>query len=119
MKCLTRKIAVLLLLALVSPLAAIGPGEVTAESAETAEVSTVSSRFHATSLQHTQGFDVTYGENFKVLTVSEPWPGADADIQYLLVERGTPVPAGYADAQVIDNRQVFESHNILLPFLSA
>jgi len=44
------------------------------------------------------GFSVAYHGTYKVVRVTRPWPGARASFEYLLVERGTPVPAGYPNA---------------------
>lgn len=56
---------------------------------------------HKTTLQYAQGFRVEYHRNYKVVTVSNPWRGAQQEFQYLLVQCGTPVPKGYDQAQVI------------------
>ena len=46
-------------------------------------------------IRYAQGFTIEYKENYKVMTVLNPWKGAEARYQYLLVQRGTPPPAGY------------------------
>ncbi|GAI90169.1 unnamed protein product, partial [marine sediment metagenome] len=53
-------------------------------------------------LKHTGGFTVEYFNNYKVVTVLDPWPRSDLTFQYILVQRGTPVPEAYYDAQVIE-----------------
>lgn len=47
------------------------------------------------------GFSVDYFNNYKVVTVSTPWQGADKPLQYVLVQCGTPAPTTYQDAPVI------------------
>ncbi|MEO0947516.1 MAG: ABC transporter substrate-binding protein, partial [Cyanobacteria bacterium J06641_5] len=41
------------------------------------------------------GFAVEYGPNYKLVTVKQPWPGAQQEFRYLLVQCGTPVPEGF------------------------
>lgn len=59
---------------------------------------------HKVELSYTNGFEVDYFNNYKVVTVTEPWPGApeDAVFQYVLVQCGTPAPEGYDDATIIE-----------------
>jgi iron complex transport system substrate-binding protein len=52
-------------------------------------------------LGYAQGFTVDYHDHYKVVTVNSPWRDAQQNFTYLLVQCGTPVPPGYADAQVI------------------
>ncbi|MCU0475090.1 MAG: ABC transporter substrate-binding protein [Anaerolineae bacterium] len=49
------------------------------------------------------GFSVEYFANYKVVTVTRPFPGAGADdaFQYVLVQCGTPAPEGFDGAQVL------------------
>ena len=42
--------------------------------------------------EHAQGFTIEYHENYKVLTVIQPWLGADTAFTYVLVQNGTQVP---------------------------
>ena len=53
-------------------------------------------------LAHTEGFTVEYFNNYKLVTIATPWFGADAPLQYVLVQCGTPAPEDYPDAQVIE-----------------
>jgi iron complex transport system substrate-binding protein len=53
-------------------------------------------------IDHAAGFSVEYFDNYKVVTVSRPWPGADRTFEYVLVQCGTPAPADTGDAQVIE-----------------
>ena len=47
-------------------------------------------------------FDVEYHPNYKILTVSQPWPGAESGLTYVLVQRGTQPPADVAADGVIE-----------------
>jgi iron complex transport system substrate-binding protein len=48
------------------------------------------------------GFTVEYFPNYKVVTVNTPWQDAEAPLQYVLVQCGTPAPEGFSEALVID-----------------
>ncbi|MFN8447552.1 MAG: ABC transporter substrate-binding protein [Anaerolineae bacterium] len=54
--------------------------------------------------EYSQGWQVEYHNNYKVVDVTSPFPGAtDADaFRYVLVECGTPAPDGYDGASVIE-----------------
>ena len=56
---------------------------------------------HKTRLQHAKKFSVEYFANYKVVTVLTPWPEAKEQLQYVLVQCGTPSPDGYPHAQRI------------------
>ncbi|MEO0351291.1 MAG: ABC transporter substrate-binding protein [Cyanobacteria bacterium P01_A01_bin.15] len=47
------------------------------------------------------GFSVDYFNHYKVVSVTQPWQGADETFDYVLVQCGTPVPAGFDDAQIV------------------
>lgn len=47
------------------------------------------------------GFSVAYFNNYKVVTVEEPWIGAEP-VEYVLVQCGTPAPENTGDAPVIE-----------------
>ncbi|MCY4115676.1 MAG: ABC transporter substrate-binding protein [Caldilineaceae bacterium] len=49
-----------------------------------------------------QGWTVEYHDNFKLLTLLNPWRGSEQEFQYLLLQCGTPAPDGYADIPVIE-----------------
>ncbi len=51
---------------------------------------------HAYPLRAT-GFELGYGDGYRVLTVRRPYPNAAAPRQYLFVERGRPIPERYRD----------------------
>jgi iron complex transport system substrate-binding protein len=53
-------------------------------------------------VEYAEGFSVEYFSHYKLVTVLLPWQGADAPLQYLLVQCGTPTPEGYADTPVIE-----------------
>lgn len=53
-------------------------------------------------LQYAERFAIEYFANYKVVTVHTPWPGAQEAVRYVLVQRGTPAPAGYAGVQRIE-----------------
>ena len=54
------------------------------------------------SVKDATGFKVEYFKNYKVVTVLTPWAGATEAFRYVLVQCGTPAPAGFEGAQVID-----------------
>ncbi|KST61967.1 ABC transporter substrate-binding protein [Mastigocoleus testarum] len=53
------------------------------------------------SINHATGFAVEYHNNYKVVTVKNPWRDAKRGFKYVLVECGTPVPLGFKRNQVI------------------
>ncbi len=53
-------------------------------------------------IRHAMGFTIEYHKNYKVLTVLMPWPNADEQFHYVLVQCGTPRPAGFDNAQFIE-----------------
>ena len=56
---------------------------------------------HKAELQYAESFAIEYFDNYKVVTVHAPWPGAQEAVQYLLVQCGTPAPGGYDGVQHI------------------
>jgi iron complex transport system substrate-binding protein len=56
-----------------------------------------------TTVEYASGFSIEYFNHYKVLSVTQPWPGAtEADaFRYLLVQCGTPVPEGFEGVPVI------------------
>lgn len=56
---------------------------------------------HKAQLQYAERFAIEYFNNYKVVTVHTPWPGAQEAVQYVLVQCGTPAPAGYDGVQRI------------------
>jgi len=53
-------------------------------------------------LTYTDGFMIEYHNNYKVVTVLTPWPGATESLQYVLVQCGTSAPDGFSEAQIIE-----------------
>ncbi len=51
---------------------------------------------------YAQGFQVEYHKNYKVVTVKNPWRDAKQTFQYVLVQCGTPVPAGFEQVQIVE-----------------
>ena len=52
-------------------------------------------------VEYAEGFEVTYFSHYKLVSII-PWPGAEQRQEYVLVQCGTPAPAGYAPAQIIE-----------------
>lgn len=57
---------------------------------------------YKTELRHAKAFSVTYRDGYKYLTVLNPWRDADKTFEYILVQRGAPVPNDVGEAQVIE-----------------
>lgn len=53
-------------------------------------------------IRHAERFDITYHETYKVIHLSEPWPDAEREFEYVLYERGTERPSGYEGARFIE-----------------
>ncbi|MBD3183803.1 ABC transporter substrate-binding protein [Candidatus Poribacteria bacterium] len=53
-------------------------------------------------LTHTKVFSIEYHKHYKIVTVHTPWRGADTKFRYILVQRGTPAPDGYENAEIIE-----------------
>ncbi len=53
------------------------------------------------SVSFATGFEVEYHNNFKIVTVANPWQGAQESFRYLLVQCGTPAPQD-VDGDVIE-----------------
>ncbi len=70
-------------------------------------------------LTHTANFAVEYHNNYKVVTIFLPYPGATEAAQYVLVQCGTPAPEGYAAEQVIEVpvQTIVTMSTSYLPFL--
>jgi iron complex transport system substrate-binding protein len=52
-------------------------------------------------IKYARGFSIDYYDHYKLVRVLNKLTGKTDTLQYLLVERGNPVPAGYPKAQVI------------------
>lgn len=53
-------------------------------------------------ITHSSGFTIEYFDHYKVVTVKSPYPGAEAEATYLLVQCGTPIPAGFEDVVTLE-----------------
>lgn len=53
-------------------------------------------------VEYAEGFEVEYFSNYKLVTVTQPWAGAEDTFSYVLVQCGTPPPDGYDDATIIE-----------------
>lgn len=55
-------------------------------------------------IEFAEGFTVEYFNNYKLVTVTRPFPGAGATdtYQYVLVQCGTPTPDGFDSAQILE-----------------
>jgi iron complex transport system substrate-binding protein len=52
-------------------------------------------------LEYTEGFSVEYFNNYKVVTVLTPYPGAEETFTYVLVQCGTPAPDELPEGAVV------------------
>lgn len=51
-------------------------------------------------LKYAKGFEIQKGEGFFIITVSQPWTGAEARYSYLVLEAGATAPKGEFDAVI-------------------
>lgn len=74
---------------------------------------------HKASPDFAQGWSVAYHNHYKVLTLHNPWRGAEETFQYLLVQCGAPVPEGFEDTPMIEVpvRRVAALTSTVLPHL--
>lgn len=72
-------------------------------------------------LTQTDGFTVDYHNNYKLVTVGTPWPGAESALEYVLVQCGTPAPDGYDATQIIEVpvQSIATMSTSYLPFLDS
>ncbi len=72
------------------------------------------------SIDYAENLTVEYFNNYKVVTVLAPWAGADP-VQYVLVQCGTPAPAGLDAAAVINvpAGTIVTMSTTYLPFLES
>ena len=68
---------------------------------------------------HAEGWSVAYHKHYKVLTLHNPWRGAEETFQYLLVQCGAPAPEGFDDTPAIEVpvRSVAALTSTVLPHL--
>ncbi|MBZ0290144.1 MAG: ABC transporter substrate-binding protein, partial [Anaerolineae bacterium] len=53
-------------------------------------------------LDEATGFTVEYHNNYKLVTIAQPWQGAEDAVEYLLVQCGTPAPEDVEADAVIE-----------------
>lgn len=72
------------------------------------------------SLSDSVGWTIEYFNNYKVITVLNPWRDADVQFRYVLVQCGTPPPDDVGDALVIEVpvKSVVAMSTTQLPHLS-
>ncbi|SKC04256.1 ABC transporter substrate-binding protein [Dyadobacter psychrophilus] len=52
-------------------------------------------------IRHAKGFTIDYHKNFKLVKIMSPFEKATDTMSFVLLQRGTPKPAGYQNAQII------------------
>lgn len=52
--------------------------------------------------EYAVGFSIDYHRHYKIVTVQNPWKGANQNFQYLLVQCGTPKPEGFETMPVVE-----------------
>lgn len=77
--------------------------QATKKEAATADSATVALNSAATKavITYAHSFSIDYYDHYKLVRVFNSLSGRTDTLQYLLVQRGSPVPAGYPKAQVI------------------
>ncbi|KJD33347.1 ABC transporter substrate-binding protein [Tamlana nanhaiensis] len=50
---------------------------------------------------YAKGFSIKYFEDYKVVTVTSPWPNSNKTFEYILVKNGKPVPEAFKNKTVI------------------
>ncbi len=70
-------------------------------------------------LTYTENFSIEYHNNYKVVTIATPYPGATESVEYVLVQCGTPAPEGFLDEQIIPVpvQTIVTMSTTYLPFL--
>jgi len=53
-------------------------------------------------IRYAKGFTLEYKDAYKILTVTQPWAGAEQALTYILVPRGSEPPANDGNATVIE-----------------
>jgi len=54
-------------------------------------------------IRYSKNLKVEYRDKLTLVTVSNPWPGANTGFHYLLKPRGAKTPAAYANYQIVRN----------------
>lgn len=72
-------------------------------------------------ITHTTAFTVEYHNNYKLVTIQTPYPGASEPLTYVLVQCGTPAPDGFAAENIIEvpTKSVVSMSTSYLPALDA
>ncbi|NLW71314.1 MAG: ABC transporter substrate-binding protein [Chloroflexi bacterium] len=73
--------------------------QVTPEPKLTGDVSLTSEHV---SVDYAKNFSIEYGEGYKLLTVLQPWAGAEQAFRYVLIPRGASVPDEAGNAMPIE-----------------
>jgi len=70
-------------------------------------------------VDYAQGFSIEYRNNYKILTVTQPWANAQDAFTYALVQCGTPVPENLDDIPVfmVPIRSLVTMSATYLPYL--
>ncbi len=70
-------------------------------------------------VEYAKNFSVKYFKNYKIVSML-PWTGADAEMKYLLVQCGTPVPEDYKDLPTFEVpiRRFVSMSTSILPHLT-
>ena len=70
-------------------------------------------------IEYAHNFSVKYFNHYKIVSML-PWTGADSQMQYLLVQCGTPIPDGYSDTPTffVPIRRFVSMSTSILPHLT-
>ncbi len=52
-------------------------------------------------IRYARGFSIKYAGNYKIVSIISPFEKSVDTLKYVLVQRGTPLPKGYASSQII------------------
>ncbi|GAB3251114.1 ABC transporter substrate-binding protein [Larkinella harenae] len=85
---------------LVASLWSLGGSPANAQSLPSASQKTAVSANRVT-IQHARGFTIQYFKTYKLVSIISPFEKTADTLRYVLVQRGTPTPKGYATSQVI------------------
>ncbi len=70
-------------------------------------------------IAYAEDFTIEYSDNYKVITVTEPWPQAEESVTYVLVQCGTPAPEIEADLVIeVPVDETIAMSTTYIPFLS-
>lgn len=57
---------------------------------------------HKVEIHHAKGFQIRYHDNYKVVTILNPFEKSGDKVEYLLLQRGTTAPKGFDPARTIE-----------------